>query len=85
MPANSDIITAPVREFSRISGLGVTTIYKLLNESEIDAATVGRRRLIIIASYHRYLDRQRGTPVAAPVASPPRPKRRSRIAAGEVA
>jgi hypothetical protein len=85
MPANSDIITAPVREFSRISGLGTTSIYKLLNDGEIESVTSGRRRLILIESYHRYLDRQRGTPVAAPVATPPRPKRRSRIAAGEAA
>jgi hypothetical protein len=85
MPTNSDIITATIRDFSRISGLGNTSIYQLLNDGEIESVTSGRRRLILIASYHQYLDRQRGTPAAAPVASPPHPKRRSRIAAGEAA
>jgi hypothetical protein len=85
MTTYNDIITAPVREFSRISGLGTTSIYKLLNDGEIESVTSGRRRLVLIDSYHRYLDRQRGTPAAAPVASPPRPKGRGRVVAGEAA
>lgn len=72
MPPLTDVITAPVREFARVSGLGVTTIYRLLNEGEIESTTIGRKRLIILASYHDYIARQRGTPATKPVAAPPR-------------
>jgi len=74
MPTTTtDIVTASIQNFIRISGLGNTTTYKLLNEGEIDSVTVGRRRLILMDSYFQYLDRQRGTPAASPAASPPRP------------
>jgi hypothetical protein len=75
-----DIITAPVGEFCRISGIGVTKTYELLNTGVLDSITVGKRRLIVIASWHRLIENQLGTPAEAPAASPPRP--RSKIAGG---
>jgi excisionase family DNA binding protein len=77
MRATTDIVTASIQDFIRISGLGNTTIYKLLNEGEIESVSVGRRRLIVIDSYHRYLARNRGTPADMPLADPPRPGRRA--------
>jgi excisionase family DNA binding protein len=67
----TDVITASIQEFIRISGLGNTTIYKLLNDGELESVNVGRRRLILIDSYRRYLKRHSGKPAAAPLANPP--------------
>ena len=68
----SEQITAPVAEISRLSGLGMTTIYKLLGTGELQSITAGRRRLIIIESWRRYVADHLNTPAAAPAASPPR-------------
>jgi hypothetical protein len=35
---DGDIVTASVRDFSRITGLGVTSIYALLNGGEMRTA-----------------------------------------------
>jgi excisionase family DNA binding protein len=75
MPANTttaDIVTASIQDFIRISGLGNTTVYQMLNRGEIESVNVGRRRLIVIDSYRRYLARHVGTPAASPLADPPR-------------
>jgi hypothetical protein len=53
------IITAPVAEFCILSGLGRTKTYELLGTRELDSITVGKRRLIIIDSYRRLIERQR--------------------------
>lgn len=55
----TDPITAPVREFCRLSGLGHTSVYDLIRRGELESITVGRRRLIILASYHRLIERRR--------------------------
>jgi excisionase family DNA binding protein len=78
--AEPDLITASIQEFIRISGLGNTTIYRLLNEGELESVSVGRRRLILIDSYRRYLERSRGTPGQKPLARPPLPTRDRRAA-----
>jgi excisionase family DNA binding protein len=75
--AEPDVITASIQQFIKISGLGNTTIYRMLNEGELESVNVGRRRLIVIDSYRRYLERNRGAPATSPIAnSPPRPDRR---------
>src|SRR5215469_12576713 len=71
-----DLITASIQQFIKISGLGTTTIYRLLNEGVLESVNVGRRRLILIDSYRRYVERNRGTPATSPIADPPRPPRR---------
>jgi excisionase family DNA binding protein len=68
-----DIITAPIGEFCRITGLGVTKTYELINEGEIKSITIGKRRLIVMESWHRLIERRLGTPAESPAASPPRP------------
>jgi hypothetical protein len=78
--ACGDVITMSIKDFMRVSGLGLTTTYRLLNENEIESRTVGRRRLIVIDSYREYLERetQRGSiPAKSRLADPPRPCRRS--------
>jgi excisionase family DNA binding protein len=57
----SDIITAPITEFCRISGLGRSKVYELLNDGLLDSVRFGKRRLILLASYHQLIERQRGT------------------------
>jgi hypothetical protein len=53
------VITAPVAEFCILSGLGRTKTYELLGTGELDSITIGKRRLIIIDSYRRLIERQR--------------------------
>ena len=64
-------ITVTIQKFIEISGLSNTTVYAMLNRAELEAVTIGRRRLIILASYWRLLDRKRGTPAEKPLARPP--------------
>jgi hypothetical protein len=70
------IITAPVGEFCRISGIGRTRVYELIGVGALDSITVGKRRLIVLDSYRRLIERQRGTPAESSAASVP-PQRRS--------
>lgn len=37
--------------------IGRTAIFDLLRSNEIDSVKIGRRRLILVASLHTYLDR----------------------------
>jgi excisionase family DNA binding protein len=69
--ADPDLITVTIQKFIEISGLSNTTVYALLNRGELESVNVGRRRLIVLASYRRLLDRQLGTPAEKPVARPP--------------
>jgi hypothetical protein len=52
------IITAPVNDFSRISGLGVSTVWKLIAEEELETISVGKRRLVVLDSYRRFVERK---------------------------
>jgi excisionase family DNA binding protein len=52
-------ITATVREFCALTGLGITTTYSLLNLGQIDSIKIGKRRLIVLDSYHKLIERQR--------------------------
>jgi hypothetical protein len=57
-----DRITAPPREFMRISGLGETTTYEMINDGRLESIKVGKRRLIVIDSYYRLIKQQVKTP-----------------------
>ena len=67
------IITAPVGEFCRLSGLGRTKVYELLGDGTLASITIGKRRLIVLDSYRSLIERQ-GSPAPAnqPTASVPR-------------
>lgn len=44
-----------VAEVGEITGLGRTTIYKLMNEEKLPSVKVGRRRLVSAANVQRFL------------------------------
>jgi len=68
----TDRITAPVEEFSRLTGLGVSPVWKMINEGVLESIRIGRRRLIVVASYDRLIEAQR----TAPLSRLPMPKGR---------
>jgi hypothetical protein len=68
------IITAPVGEFCGISGLGRTKVYELIGDGSLDSITIGKRRLVVIDSYRRLIERQRAVG-QAPAGSPASRKR----------
>ena len=53
------IITAPVREFCALSGLGRTRVYELIGSGELESITIGKRRLIVLDSYRRLIEQRR--------------------------
>jgi hypothetical protein len=55
-----DLITATIPEFRRLSGISRTRIYELLDAGELESIHIRTRRLIIIDSYRRLVERQRG-------------------------
>jgi hypothetical protein len=76
----SDIITASVKDFARRTGLGITKIYELLNDGPLESVTIGKKRLILLDSWHRLVEKSRGTPAEHPAISPPRsPKGRKAV------
>jgi hypothetical protein len=82
-PPDQKIFTRPtdkmamsIREFKDYSGLGVTSIYDLLNKGLLKSVTIGRKRLIILESWFEIVEQRLGTPAEQPIASPPRRSRR---------
>jgi hypothetical protein len=53
----TNLITATVTQFRQLSGLGNTRVYELIAAGELATVAVGKRRLVIIASYHAMLER----------------------------
>src|SRR5215470_10032682 len=73
MEIPSDVISASVREFARISGLGESTILAMIGDGRLGSVAIGRRRLVLIESYRRLIAQQRAaTPRDAP-RNPPLP------------
>jgi hypothetical protein len=58
-PDTADRITATIPEFRRLSGIGRSRIYELLDAGEIESIYLGTRRLILIDSYRQLVERQR--------------------------
>src|SRR5215472_6365435 len=58
------IISAPVREFARISGLGESTIWVMISDGRLETIAVGRRRLVLVDSYRKLIEQQRNAPPA---------------------
>jgi hypothetical protein len=71
----SDRITATIPEFRRISGIGRSRIYELLDAGELESIYIGARRLILIDSYRQLIERQRAAPKPAEPAAPAAPAR----------
>ena len=58
MATDTEIITATIPEFRRLSGISRSRIYELLDRGEIESVHIGARRLIIIDSYRRLIKRR---------------------------
>jgi hypothetical protein len=65
MDTSTDRITAPVGEFCRLAGLGRSLVYEMIGDGRLDSITIGKRRLIVLASYLRLIERCRQTATAA--------------------
>jgi predicted DNA-binding transcriptional regulator AlpA len=62
----SEMITATVPEFSRISGLGQSTVWRMIADQRLQTISVGRRRLVVVDSYRRLIAAQlQGSPTDA--------------------
>ena len=59
MATGTDIITCTIPEFRRLSGISRSRIYELLDARELESIYIGARRLIVIDSYRRMIERQR--------------------------
>ena len=57
-------ITMPVPQFLVAAGFGRTKLYDLLSSGELDSVVIGRRRLILMDSYRRLIERQRAPAIA---------------------
>jgi len=55
-------ITTTVSQFCQISGIGRSLVYEMLADGRLDSITIGKRRLIVLDSYRRLVERQRSTP-----------------------
>jgi hypothetical protein len=77
-PFSDRIITAPVAEFCILSGLGHTKVYELIGSGELESIKIGKRRLIVLASYRRLINRQRDPSAERSAVSPPTSRRRPR-------
>jgi excisionase family DNA binding protein len=69
------IITAPIAEFCRLAGIGRSLVYEMIGDGRLDSIRIGKRRLIVLDSYRRLVERQRA---AGP---PAKTKAQTRIAA----
>jgi hypothetical protein len=65
-------LTVTIAVARQISGLGNTTVWKLISDGTLQSVTVGRRRLVVYQSLRRLLSTD-----AATSAEPP-PRRRGR-------
>jgi hypothetical protein len=52
-------ITATIKRFTELSGISRSRVYELLGNGTLEAIHVGSRRLILIDSYRRLIERQR--------------------------
>ena len=55
------IITAPVDVFCQMSGLGSRKVWEMISDGTLTSVLVGRRRLVVIESWRRYIADQCAT------------------------
>ena len=55
------LITASIVNFCEMSDLGRSKVYELLDAGDLDSIKIGKRRLIILDSYHKLIERQRAS------------------------
>jgi excisionase family DNA binding protein len=61
MENSQEIITAPIPDFCRLSGLGRSLVYEMIDDGRLESILIGRRRLIVVDSYRRLIEQQRVT------------------------
>lgn len=54
-----DRLSATIPEFRRLSGISRSRIYELLDAGELESIYVGARRLVLIDSFRRLIERKR--------------------------
>jgi len=52
-------ITTTISNFCRLTGCGRSKTYELLAEGTLESIKIGKRRLIVLDSYHKLIERQR--------------------------
>jgi predicted DNA-binding transcriptional regulator AlpA len=50
-------LTVPLGEFVELSGIGRTAVYKMMQSGELKSVTLGKKRMVIVASYRELLER----------------------------
>jgi hypothetical protein len=68
----ADRITAPIDQFCELAGIGRSLVYTMIGDGRLESILLGKRRLIVLDSYRRLIERQR---VAPQVSSPRGPRR----------
>ncbi|MBV9151307.1 MAG: helix-turn-helix domain-containing protein [Alphaproteobacteria bacterium] len=53
------LITATIDNFCAISDIGRSKVYELLDAGDLDSIKIGKRRLILLDSYRKLIERQR--------------------------
>jgi hypothetical protein len=64
--SGNHIITAPIRDFCRYSGISRAQVYRLLDRGLLESVKIDDMRLIIMSSYDALLERNRVAPKRAP-------------------
>lgn len=59
---SDDIITAPIKDFCRRSGISRTQVYRLLDRGLLDSVKIDDMRLIVLDSYHKLIEQSRVPP-----------------------
>ncbi len=54
-------LTVTIDDTSRITGLGNTKIYELINQGQLKSVTIGRRRLVLYSSIEALLQARSAT------------------------
>jgi|SRR6516164_2403330 hypothetical protein len=54
-PIDGGLITLTIQAFGRAAGTGLTKTYPLINLGVLETVVVGKRRLIVIDSYRRFI------------------------------
>jgi excisionase family DNA binding protein len=49
-------ITVTIQQVQEMTGLGRTTIYKLIDEGRLETILIGSRRLVVVRSLRRLLE-----------------------------
>jgi excisionase family DNA binding protein len=68
-------ITAPIDQFCILAGIGRSLVYEMLGDGRLESIRIGKRRLIVLDSYRRLIERECAN-AALPAAIPPRGERR---------